>query len=102
MFANMQNSGQSSVGQSTIRQAPISSHQSQRTNQGQQAFGADFGESPQTTQSPDDLSLSHMSEIDKFGLKGLLALIRHESADIGALAVGQDLTQLGLDLNQPE
>jgi CCR4-NOT transcription complex subunit 2 len=101
MFANMRNPAQNSGGQSTARQAPIQSYQSQRTNQGQQPFAADFGES-QSTQSPDDLSLSHMSEIDKFGLKGLLALIRHESADIGALAVGQDLTQLGLDLNQPE
>ena len=101
MFANMQNSAQNNGGQSAIRQ-PLQSHQSQRPNQSQQPFGADFADSPQTTQSPDDLSLSHMSEIDKFGLKGLLALIRHESADIGALAVGQDLTQLGLDLNQPE
>lgn len=57
----------------------------------------DFGDSqissPQT---------SSMGETDRFGLGGLLSLIRGESGDYSMLALGQDLTQLGLDLNQPE
>jgi CCR4-NOT transcription complex subunit 2 len=43
-----------------------------------------------------------MSELDKFGLAGLLRMIHSDSADVASLAVGQDLMTLGLDLNQPE
>ncbi|KAK6517190.1 hypothetical protein TWF506_007064 [Arthrobotrys conoides] len=42
------------------------------------------------------------SEIDRFGLNGLLPLIRNEDLDMALLALGTDLTQLGLELNQPE
>ncbi|KAL4797061.1 hypothetical protein BDV19DRAFT_359622 [Aspergillus venezuelensis] len=51
-----------------------------------------------TTQQP----LAEMSELDKFGLAGLLRMIHSDSADVASLAVGQDLMTLGLDLNQPE
>lgn len=43
-----------------------------------------------------------MSEIDRFGLPGLLAMIPPDSQDHSGLAVGQDLTVLGLDLNRPD
>lgn len=43
-----------------------------------------------------------MSEIDRFGLPGLLAMIPPDSQDHSSLAVGQDLTVLGLDLNRPD
>jgi CCR4-NOT transcription complex subunit 2 len=43
-----------------------------------------------------------MSELDRFGLAGLLRMIHSESSDVASLAVGQDLMTLGLDLNQPE
>ncbi|KAL4917272.1 hypothetical protein BDW62DRAFT_86850 [Aspergillus aurantiobrunneus] len=46
--------------------------------------------------------LAEMSELDKFGLAGLLRMIHSDSADVSSLAVGQDLMTLGLDLNQPE
>ncbi|KAL1622141.1 transcriptional regulator [Diplodia seriata] len=46
--------------------------------------------------------LSQMSEIDRFGLPGLLAMIPPDSQDHSSLAVGQDLTVLGLDLNRPD
>ncbi|KAL4871808.1 hypothetical protein BDV12DRAFT_163155 [Aspergillus spectabilis] len=46
--------------------------------------------------------LTEMSELDKFGLAGLLRMIHSDSADVASLAVGQDLMTLGLDLNQPE
>lgn len=59
-------------------------------------------ESPSANQSAEQPPLSQMSEIDKFGLAGLLRMIHSESADVASLAVGQDLMTLGLDLNQPE
>jgi CCR4-NOT transcription complex subunit 2 len=43
-----------------------------------------------------------MSELDRFGLAGLLRMIHSESPDVASLAVGQDLMTLGLDLNQAE
>ncbi|KAF2098796.1 hypothetical protein NA57DRAFT_39225 [Rhizodiscina lignyota] len=43
-----------------------------------------------------------MSEFDRWGLKGLLAMIPSDSPDHSSLAVGQDLTVLGLDLNRPD
>ncbi|KAL4996971.1 hypothetical protein BDV10DRAFT_99556 [Aspergillus recurvatus] len=46
--------------------------------------------------------LAEMSELDKFGLAGLLRMIHSDSADVASLAIGQDLMTLGLDLNQPE
>ena len=46
--------------------------------------------------------MAEMSELDKFGLAGLLNMIHSDSPDVASLAVGQDLMTLGLDLNQPE
>lgn len=43
-----------------------------------------------------------MSPMDRFGLPGLLAIVRNENPDIASLAIGQDLTQLGLNVNSPE
>lgn len=61
------------------------------------------GQDPATSgQSTDQPPLSQMSELDKFGLAGLLRMIHSESPDVASLAVGQDLMTLGLDLNQPE
>jgi CCR4-NOT transcription complex subunit 2 len=39
---------------------------------------------------------------DRFGLLGLLSVIRMESPDLTTLALGTDLTTLGLHLNSPE
>ena len=47
-------------------------------------------------------SLSQMSANEKWGLPGLLAMIRHPSQDIANLVIGHDLTNLGLDLNSTE
>ncbi|EAA57761.1 hypothetical protein AN5898.2 [Aspergillus nidulans FGSC A4] len=46
--------------------------------------------------------LTELSELDKFGLAGLLRMIHSDSADVASLAIGQDLMTLGLDLNQPD
>ena len=43
-----------------------------------------------------------MTELDKFGLPGLLDSVRSENPDVSNLAIGHDLTTLGLDLNSSE
>ncbi|KAL4943327.1 hypothetical protein BDV06DRAFT_190279 [Aspergillus oleicola] len=57
---------------------------------------------PPQDAATDQQPLAEMSELDKFGLAGLLRMIHSDSADVASLAVGQDLMTLGLDLNQPE
>ncbi|TIB71603.1 hypothetical protein E3Q23_03727 [Wallemia mellicola] len=42
-----------------------------------------------------------ISPADRFGLLGLLNIIRMSSSDMGMLALGSDLTNLGLDLSSP-
>ena len=66
----------------------------QQANEGQEVSAA-----AQSTEQP---PLAQMSELDRFGLSGLLRMIHSESPDVASLAVGQDLMTLGLDLNQPE
>jgi hypothetical protein len=46
--------------------------------------------------------LSEMAPIDRWGLKGLLSTINSEDPATAALAAGQDLTTLGLDVNSQE
>lgn len=45
--------------------------------------------------------MAHMSEIDKFGLKGFSYLMNNYP-DYAALVAGSDVTALGFDLNSPE
>lgn len=66
----------------------------QQANEGQEVSA--------TGQSAEQPPLAQMSELDRFGLSGLLRMIHSESPDVASLAVGQDLMTLGLDLNQPE
>jgi CCR4-NOT transcription complex subunit 2 len=62
----------------------------------------DTQESSVASQSVEQLPLSQLSELDRFGLAGLLRMSHSENPDVASLAVGQDLMTLGLDLNQPE
>jgi CCR4-NOT transcription complex subunit 2 len=103
LFTNPQNSQQAGpISQASSKQNSFPGQQ--RQPQQQPSYAGDFVDSPQTTQISDNvgLSLSGMSDMERFGLTGLLGMIRNESQDLGMLAVGQDLTQLGLNLNQPE
>lgn len=86
--------------QQVPRQPPVQSQQQQSRQPG--GFGGDLVDSPGAVPTPEQVPLSQMSELDRFGLAGLLGMIRHDSNDVAGLAVGQDLTTLGLDLNQPE
>lgn len=62
----------------------------------------DSQEPSAVAQSAEQPPLAQMSELDRYGLAGLLRMIHSESPDVASLAVGQDLMTLGLDLNQPE
>jgi len=68
----------------------------------QQRQASDAQEVRAASQSAEQPPLEQMSELDRFGLSGLLRMIHSESPDVASLAVGQDLMTLGLDLNQPE
>ncbi|KAE8146090.1 NOT2 family protein [Aspergillus avenaceus] len=68
----------------------------------QQSLSGDVQEPSRSAQSSEQPPLGEMSELDKFGLAGLLRMIHSDSQDVATLAVGQDLMTLGLDLNQPE
>ncbi|KAF7712396.1 Uncharacterized protein PECH_003298 [Penicillium ucsense] len=70
--------------------------------QQRQEQGSEVQEPTAGMQSAEQPPLAQMSELDRFGLSGLLRMIHSESADVASLAVGQDLMTLGLDLNQPE
>ncbi|BCR88064.1 uncharacterized protein ACHE_40628A [Aspergillus chevalieri] len=72
----------------------------QQLQRQQQAISGDVQDP--SVQSAEQPPLGQMSELDRFGLAGLLRMIHSESPDVASLAVGQDLMTLGLDLNQPE
>ncbi len=59
--------------------------------------GNDLEEAGPEVQDP----LAHMSEIDKWGLKGFTFMMNN-FPDYAALVTGMDLTALGLDLNSNE
>jgi CCR4-NOT transcription complex subunit 2 len=80
---------------------PIGSRPTQIQRQLDQSYGLDAIESPNNG-PPRQKRLAEMTEQERFGLPGLLAMIPPESPDHCALVVGQDLTVLGLDLNRPE
>ncbi|KAF2260737.1 hypothetical protein CC78DRAFT_584520 [Lojkania enalia] len=75
----------------------------QRPQQSQfdQSFGGENVGSP-TTQLGQHKKLADMTELERYGLPGLLSMIPLESPDYSSLAVGQDLTVLGLDLSRPD
>ncbi|KAF1960577.1 hypothetical protein CC80DRAFT_403643 [Byssothecium circinans] len=72
-------------------------------NQFEPSFGADNIGSPNAHQIPQQpKKLADMTETERYGLPGLLSMIPLESPDYSSLAVGQDLTVLGLDLSRPD
>lgn len=81
-------------------QRNFSDPQQLQQRQQQAAEGQDA--STTAAQSVEQPPLTQMSDLDRFGLAGLLRMIHSESPDVASLAVGQDLMTLGLDLNQPE
>jgi hypothetical protein len=49
-----------------------------------------------------DPSKREDADADVWGIKGLLGIIKVEDSDKSKLALGVDLTSLGLNMNQPE
>ncbi|KZF25389.1 hypothetical protein L228DRAFT_244216 [Xylona heveae TC161] len=102
LFSNPQSSIQSQVAQKQNALLDQQTRQAQSIQQQPQSFGRDLVDSPGSAPTPQRMQLVQMSELDRYGLPGLLGMIRHESEDLASLTVGQDLTALGLDLNQPD
>lgn len=75
--------------------------QRQQQNQFEQTFGSDVLGSP-NAQNMLHKKLSDMTDSERYGLPGLLSMIPMDSPDYSSLAMGQDLTVLGLDLRRPE
>ena len=85
-----------------ILQGPLhNQQQSSRTQNYGTAFSGDARNSPTGTNSREKTPLSQMSAQDRYGLAGLLETIKN-NPDGENLAIGHDLTTLGLDLNSPE
>ncbi|KAL8682495.1 MAG: hypothetical protein Q9186_001442 [Xanthomendoza sp. 1 TL-2023] len=84
---------QQAIGSSSRNALP--QQQPTRQQRGSQASGG-------AAQTAENVPIDQMAPIDKWGLAGLLAKVRSEDPDTAALAIGQDLTQLGMDLNSPE
>lgn len=66
----------------------------------QQGYGSLPSDSSNAT--PEQMQGLPMGELDRFGLAGLMATVRSENPDVAGLAIGQDLNQLGLNLNSAE
>jgi CCR4-NOT transcription complex subunit 2 len=58
--------------------------------------------SPQATNPSKQKRLSEMTEEEKWGMPGILAKIVEGSPDYDPLAMGMDITNLGLDLQSTE
>jgi CCR4-NOT transcription complex subunit 2 len=84
---------------STQQNIPPAGQQPQ-PNQFEPAFGPESIGSP--TAGVPHKKLADMTESERYTLPGLLSMIPNDSPDYSPLAVGQDLTVLGLDLSRPE
>ena len=91
-----------------------------RPQQGQQPFTDSFGLPNNRTESPIGIgngtgdgikpqglgnrqtSLEEMRARDRYGLAGFMGQMKSNNPDTRALAIGQDLTTLGLNLNSAE
>ena len=77
--------------------------QSAQGSQGSQSLPPDSVDSSQSvTQRPQQKRLADMTDKERYGLTGFLAIIDPSHADYSPLALGQDLTQIGLDLSRPD
>jgi hypothetical protein len=66
-----------------------------------QAMPTNLNQSDYQTQDLDN-SKREDTDADVWGIKGLLGIIKTEDSDKSKLALGEDLTSLGLNMNQPE
>jgi hypothetical protein len=64
---------------------------------------ADAAQAMPTNLSQSEYQIQDLdTDADVWGIKGLLGIIKIEDSDKSKLALGVDLTSLGLNMNQPE
>lgn len=73
-----------------------------QTNSSQQRSQANEFGSPEDPAPEVEDPLAGMNDKDRFGLKGLLAMLKGPYSDQAALISGIDITTLGFDLNTTE
>jgi CCR4-NOT transcription complex subunit 2 len=78
----------------------LESHLYKQTNSSKPQAN-DFATTEDPTPEVED-PLAGMNDKDRFGLKGLLAMLKGPYPDQAALASGIDITTLGFDLNTTE
>jgi CCR4-NOT transcription complex subunit 2 len=71
-----------------------------RSQTADSGIGSSQGNGEETGPEVQD-PLAHMSDVDKFGLKGFMYLM-HNYPDYAALVTGQDVSNLGFDLSSTE
>ena len=75
---------------------------SEEINAAADAAQAMFTNPDQSGYSTQDIDSSKDPDADIWGLKGLLEMVKDEDSDSYKIALGVDLTTLGLNMNQPE
>ena len=83
------------------QQPPIGPPQS-LLQQSNQSTGNQSTNSSSNSQQLGKKRISEMTELEQFGLEGLFARINPNHPDHSPLALGHDLTTLGIDLNSPD
>lgn len=106
-FSRAQSGPASSSGQSQLHsnaQGPSPSHQPQPSPQNQSQQNQQQGSRgpPQASSSSQGQGQGQNSQDSSYGLTGLLNVIRMTNPDLNTLALGTDLTTLGLNLNSHE
>ncbi|KAL9079673.1 MAG: hypothetical protein Q9157_001449 [Trypethelium eluteriae] len=83
------------------QQPPIGPPPSQLLQAGQ-GLGGQAAVSSNSSQQLGKKRISEMTELEQYGLEGLFARINPNHPDHSPLALGHDLTTLGIDLNSPD
>ncbi|KAF2019342.1 hypothetical protein BU24DRAFT_418949 [Aaosphaeria arxii CBS 175.79] len=99
--SGLQDAERSSLGNLSFLGSQVPPIGRAQNNQFEQSYSADNADSP-NAQHPQHKKLAEMTDSERYGLPGLLSMIPLESPDYSSLAVGQDLTVLGLDLSRPD
>jgi hypothetical protein len=79
----------------------LSSEEINAAAEAAQAMSTNLNQPDYQTQDLDN-SKREDTDADVWGIKGLLGIIKIEDSDKSKLALGVDLTSLGLNMNQPE
>lgn len=86
------------------RQAPVGQPNAAQQSQQGVDFGSQMIDSPSTTQQPAQARrrLSELTENEKWGLPGLVAMLPGRTSGSPGIIMGQDLNSLGIDFESTE